>query len=179
MALGHLDNNRLSETAVSANVAFAVVFGTASILSIAMLWNSYVLMQTRVLRQEALSSHLAVITKPAATVFAVNNGFLDYPSTRMPFGVSEVSGMLRLAWGNRPFLGFTLGVERPTFLHEMEFLRSAEGSAFHNIDPSGPQATISFQPGVCEATSIQNSVASCRRSLKDESLRSASSVRLA
>jgi hypothetical protein len=146
LALGLLATKRLAESVVSANVAFAVVFGAASILSIAMLWNGYVFMQARVLRQEALSSHLAVIAKPAATVFAVNNGFLDYPSTRMPFGVSEVSGMLRLAWGNQPFLGFTLGAERPTFLHEMEFLRTAEGSAFHNIDPSGPQATIT---GAC------------------------------
>lgn len=146
-ALGLLAIKRLAETAVSPNVAFAGVFGSASILSIAVLWSNYVLMQTRVLRQEALSSHLAVIAKPAATVFAVNDGFLDHPSTRMPFGLSEVSGMLRLAWGNQPLLGFTLGVERATFLHEMEFLRTAEGSAFHNIDPSGPQATISFQPG--------------------------------
>jgi hypothetical protein len=147
LALGLLAVKRLAETAVGANVAFAVVFGVTSTLSIAMLWNGYVLMQTRVLRQEALIGHLAAIPKPPATVFALNNGFLDYPSTRMPFGVSEVSGMLRLAWGNQPLVGFTLGAERPTILHEMEFLRTAEGSAFHHIDPSGPQATISFQPG--------------------------------
>ena len=85
--------------------------------------------------------------RPDATVFNLKDGFLDYPSPHSPFGVPEVSGMLRLAWGNRPFLGFTARAERPTILQEMEELRTGEGSAYHNIDPSGPQATITFQPG--------------------------------
>jgi hypothetical protein len=59
--------------------------------------------------------------------------------------------MLRLAWGNQPFFGFTLRAERPTILQEMDVLRNAEGSAFHNVDPTGPQATISFQPGPAAA----------------------------
>jgi len=146
-ALGLLAIKRFAETTIGANVAFAVVFGAASTLSIAVLWNGYVLMQTRALRQEALIGHLAAMPKPPAAVFAIDNGFRDYTSRRMPFGLSEVSGMLHLVWGNRSLFGFTLGAERPTILHEMEFLRTAEGSAFHHIDPSGPQATISFQPG--------------------------------
>jgi hypothetical protein len=163
LALGLLAVNRLAETAVGAKGAFAVVFGAASTLSIAMLWNGYVLMQTRVLRQEALIEHLAAMPKPPATVFALYNGFLDYPSTRMPFGLSEVSGMLRLAWGDQPLFGFTMGAERPTILHEMEFLRTAEGSAFHHIDPSGPQATISLLPGSASAdTALVRRYYACR-----------------
>jgi len=147
VALALLGIKRLAEVRVGANIAFAAVFGTAATLSIAMLWNGYVLMQARALRQEALIAHLASMPRPPATVFAVNNAFLDYSSSRMPFGLPEVGGMLRLAWGNHPFLGFTLGAERPTILDEMEVLRTAEGSAWRHTDPSGPQATISFQPG--------------------------------
>lgn len=55
--------------------------------------------------------------------------------------------MLRLAWGNQPFFGFSLIAERPSILQEMEEARTATGSAFHHFDPSGSQATISLQPG--------------------------------
>jgi hypothetical protein len=162
-ALGLLVIKRLVENAVGANIAFAAVFGTASALSIAMLWNGYVLMQARMLTQEALIAHLAAIPKPQATVFAIDNGFRDRTSAPMPFGMTEVSGMLRLAWGNQPFFGFTLGAERPAILHEMEFMRTAEGSAFHHIDPSGPQATISFQPAsAATGTALVQRYYACR-----------------
>ena len=151
LALGLLAAKRLVEVVVGERAAFAGVFGLASILSVAALWNGYVFMQARALKQAALSSHLASMPRPAATVFNLNDGFLDYPSRHVPFGLAEVSGMLRLAWGNQPFLGFTLRAERPTILQEMEFLRTAEGSAFHDIDPSGPQGTISAQPGPAAA----------------------------
>ena len=59
--------------------------------------------------------------------------------------------MLRLAWGNQPFVGFSLRAERPTVLQEIEVARTAPGSAFHHLDPSGPQATISLQPGPAAA----------------------------
>jgi hypothetical protein len=147
LALGLLAIKRIAEIMIGAGAAFAAIFGPASILSIAMLWNGYVFMQARELKQEALSSRFATMARPAATVFAINDGFLDYPSRYAPFGVPEVTGMLRLAWGDQPFLGFTLRTERPTILREMEELRTAEGSAYHHIDPSGPQATITFQPG--------------------------------
>jgi hypothetical protein len=62
--------------------------------------------------------------------------------------------MLRLAWGNRPFLGFTLKAERPTILQEMEVNRTSEGSAYRHIDPSGPQGTISLQPGPAVASNF-------------------------
>jgi hypothetical protein len=146
LAVGLVAVKRMAEVVIGAGAAFAIVFGLASIVSIVMLWNGYIFMQARVLKQQSLLEHLATIPKPAATVFAISDGFMDYPSRYTPLGVSEVSGLLRLAWGNQPFFGFTLRAERPTVLQEMEILRTAEGSAFHHIDPSGPQATLSFQP---------------------------------
>jgi hypothetical protein len=146
-ALGLLAIKRMAEKVIGARAAFFIVFGLASTLSIAILWNGYAFMQARALKQQALSNHLASMPKPGATVFNVDDGFRDYPSQRAPFGIPEVTGMLRLAWGNQPFLGFTSRIERPTVLQEMELHRTSPGSAYHHIDPSGPQATISFQPG--------------------------------
>jgi hypothetical protein len=80
-------------------------------------------------------------------VFALDDGFVDYPSPHVPFGFAEVTGMLRLAWGDQPFLGFALRAERPNVLQELEVARTAPSSAFSHVDPSGPQATISLQPG--------------------------------
>src|SRR5262249_31947150 len=111
----------------------------------------YIFMQARALKQQALLDHLTSTPRPAATVFNIIDGFMDYPSRYSPVNATEASGMLRLAWGNQPFFGFTLAAERPTVLQEMEVLRHAEGSAFHNVDPTGPQATILFQPGPAAA----------------------------
>ncbi|MBR0739054.1 hypothetical protein JQ581_19155 [Bradyrhizobium liaoningense] len=147
LALGLLGLKRLVETRAGARAAFAIVFGSVSVLSIAALWNGYVFQQARSLKQEALSSHLAAMPQPAATVFNLDDGFLDYPSPHTPFGLSEVTGMIRLAWGNQPFFGFTLRTERPTILQEMDAIRHTEGSAFRHFDPSGPQATILLRPG--------------------------------
>lgn len=163
LALGLLAIKRLAEVCAGADVAFALVFGTASTLSIAMLWNGYALMQARALRQQSLIAQLASIPKPPATVFGLKNGFVDYPSTHMPFGISEVGGMLRLAWGNHPFVGFSLGSERSTILDEIEFLRTAEGSAYQRTNPSGPQATIVFQPGSANpGTALVREYYACR-----------------
>jgi hypothetical protein len=147
LALGLLAIKRLAEIIIGGRAAFFIVFGLASTLSIAMLWNGYVFMQARALKQAALSSHLASMPKPGATVFNVDDGFLDHRLQRAPFGIPEVTGMLRLAWGNQPFLGFSTTIERPTILQEMELHRVSAGSAYRHIDPSGPQATISFKPG--------------------------------
>jgi hypothetical protein len=147
LAFGVLAVKRFAEVAIDDRAAFVVVFGLAAVASIAALWNDYFFMQARTLKQHALFSHLAAMPRPDATVFDLNDGFLDWPSPHSPFGVPEVTGMLRLAWGNHPFLGFTARAERPTILQEMEELRTGEGSAYHNIDPSGPQATITFRPG--------------------------------
>jgi hypothetical protein len=147
MALGLVGLKRLVEARAGARAAFAIVFGSASVISVAALWNGYVFQQARALKQEALYGHLAAMPKPAATVFNLEDGFLDYPSPHTPFGLSEVTGMIRLAWGNQPFFGFTLRTERPTILQEMDALRRMEGSAFHHFDPSGPQATILLRPG--------------------------------
>jgi hypothetical protein len=151
LALGLLAIKRLLELALGARVAFAAIFGAASILSIAMLWNDYIFMQARALKLESLFDHLANMPRPPATVFNIIDGWMDYPSQYSPAGSTEFSNMLRLAWGNQPFFGFTLRAERPTVLQEMETLRSEKGSAFANMDPTGPQATILFQPGPAAA----------------------------
>jgi hypothetical protein len=143
---------RFAESLVGRRAAFVGVFGLASIVSVVALWNNYVFMQARALKQEALSSHLAAMPMPAATVFDLNDGFYDHSPQHVPFGIAEVSGMLRLAWGDHPFLGFSQQGERPTVLQEMESARNVEGSAFRNMDPSGPQATILLEPGPAAAS---------------------------
>ncbi len=146
-ALVLLAFKRLAGRWVAPSVAFAILFGSSLILSIDMLWSDYVFMQARTLKQEALTRDLAGRPQPAATVYALDDGFVDYPSRHVPFGLAEVTGMLRLAWGNQPFFGFALRAERPDILRGMNEARTAPGSAFHHFDPRGPQATISFQPG--------------------------------
>ncbi|MFZ5715138.1 MAG: hypothetical protein ACOY3N_20135 [Bradyrhizobium sp.] len=138
---------RLAERWASAGTAYGIVFGAGLIVSIGMLWSDYVFMQARTLKQQALARDLAGRAQPAATVYALDDGFFDYPSRHVPFGLAEVTGMLRLAWGNQPFFGFALRAERPDILRGMDEARKAPGSAFHHFDPSGPQATISLQPG--------------------------------
>jgi len=150
-ALFVLSVKRLLEALIGDRAAVALTFGPALIVSVAALWSSYVFVQARVLKQEALSSHLAAIPMPDAIVFNLDDGFYDHSPQHVPFGIAEVTGMLRLAWGDHPFFGFSLQGERPTILQEMEASRTAEGSAFHNIDPSGPQATISLRPGPAAA----------------------------
>ena len=59
--------------------------------------------------------------------------------------------MLRLVWGDHPFFGFSLPGERPTILREMAAAWTTEGNAFRSMDPSGPQATISLEPGPAAA----------------------------
>ena len=142
---------RLAQGAIGDRAALLGVFGLASVVSIAALWNSYVLLQARVLKQEALSSHLAEMPMPAATVFGVVDGFESLSRRSAPFGLAEVSGMLHLAWGDHPFFGFSFPGERPTILREMQSGRNNEGSPFRNMDPSGPQATILLKPGPAAA----------------------------
>ncbi|QOZ77870.1 hypothetical protein XH83_21975 [Bradyrhizobium sp. CCBAU 53351] len=146
-ALTLLALKRLLERLTGPTAAFALLFGLGLITSISMLWSGYLFMQARALKQEALARDLAARVQPAATVYALDDGFFDSKSRHMLFGLAEVTGMLRLAWGNQPFFGFALRAERPDILRKMEEARTAPGSAFHHFDPSGPQATISFQPG--------------------------------
>jgi hypothetical protein len=150
-ALLVLAAKRLVQGAIGDRAALVGVFGLAFIMSTAALWNSYVIVQARVLKQEALSSHLAAMPMPAATVFDLVDGFEKVSPRFAPFGVAEVSGMLRLAWGDHPFFGFSLPGERPTILREMESAWTTEGSAFRNMDPFGPQATILLEPGPAAA----------------------------
>jgi hypothetical protein len=146
-----LSAKRLLESIIGNRAAVALAFGLALIVSVAALWGSYIFLQARVLKQEALSSHLAAIPMPAALVFDLDDGFYDHSSRHVPFGIAEVTGMLRLAWGDHPFFGFSQQGERPTVLQEMELSRVTEGSAYRHIDLSGPQATISLQPGPAAA----------------------------
>jgi hypothetical protein len=141
----------LVQSAIGDRAALVGVFGLAAIVSISALWNSYMFMQARALREEALSSHLGAIPMPAATVFDLADGFENYSPRFTPFGIAEVTGMLLLAWGAHPFFGFSLQGERPTILQEMESAWNVEGSAFSNMDPSGPQATIMLEPGPAAA----------------------------
>ena len=146
-ALALLAFKRLAERGIGRRAAFALLFGLGLITSISMLWSGYLFMQARALKQEALARDLAGRVQPAATVYALDDGFFDSQSRHMLFGLAEVTGMLRLAWGNQPFFGFALRAERPDILRQMEKARTAPGSAFRHVDPSGPQATISFRPG--------------------------------
>lgn len=147
LALTLLAFKRQAERWTGPGAALAAIFGASLIVSIGMLWNDYVFMQARTLKQQALARDLASRVQPAATVYALDDGFFDYPSRHVPFGVAEVTGMLRLAWGNQPVFGFALRAERPDILREMDEARKAPGSAFRHFDPTGPQATISLQPG--------------------------------
>lgn len=147
LALTLLAFKRQAERWTGPSAAFAIMFGLGLTVSIGMLWSDYIFMQARTLKQEALARDLAGRVQPAATVYALDDGFFDYPSRHVPFGLAEVTGMLRLAWGNQPFFGFALRAERPDILRGMDEARKAPGSAFHHFDPSGPQATILLQPG--------------------------------
>lgn len=141
-ALTLLALKRLADHRIGSGVAFAFLFGSGAMLWIGMLWNDYAFMQARTLKQEALTSSLANRVQPAATVYALDDHFFGHPSRDVPFGLAEVTGMLRLAWGNQPFFGFALRAERPDILYEMAEKRVAPGTAFRHFDPSGPQATI-------------------------------------
>jgi hypothetical protein len=150
-ALFVLAVKRFAESIVGRRAAFIGVFGLAALISVAALWNSYFFLQARALKQEALFGHLAAMPAPPAVVFDVNDRF-DNQSSNVPFGIAEVTGMLRLAWGNHPFVGYSQQAERPTVLQELEGARNVEGSAFRNMDPSGPQAIILLEPGPEVAT---------------------------
>jgi len=147
LALGLLGFKRLLEALAGTRKAFAIVFGLATVLSVAALWNGYVFQQARALKQEALYSHLAAMPQPAASVFDLEDGFLDYPSPHTAFGLTEVTGTIRLAWGSKPFFGFTGRAEQPTILQDLAAHRRMEGSAYRHFDPTGPQATILLRPG--------------------------------
>ncbi|MDF0517777.1 hypothetical protein P0R31_11105 [Bradyrhizobium yuanmingense] len=147
LALTLLAFKRQAERWSGPGPAFAAIFGVGLIVSIGMLWSDYLFMQARTLKQQALARDLASRIQPAATVYALDDGFADFPSRHVPFGLAEVTGMLRLAWGNQPVFGFALRAERPAVLREMDEARKAPGSAFRHFDPTGPQATITLQPG--------------------------------
>jgi hypothetical protein len=88
---------RLVQGVIRDRAASAAVFGLSFIVSTAALRNSYVFAQARVLKQEALSSHLAAMPMPAATVFDLVDGFEKVSPRFAPFGLAEISGMMRLA----------------------------------------------------------------------------------
>ena len=61
-----LSGKRLLESFIGERAAFVGTFGLALMVSVAALWSSYIFLQARVLKQEALSSHLAAMPMLAA-----------------------------------------------------------------------------------------------------------------
>ena len=88
-ALVFLGLKRWGQRLIGPKAALAVVLGLGSALSIGLLWNTYIFMQARTLKLEALASNLAARAQPAATVFALDDGFVDYPSRHVPFGLAK------------------------------------------------------------------------------------------
>jgi hypothetical protein len=123
----------------------------ACAIVLAVLWaalvRDYSALQARWLKLESIMANLRDTPPIPALVFNLADGFLDYPSPHTYFGITEVTGALRLAWGPRPFVGFTRRGERSTVLSEIAVLLASEGSAFRDMNPGGPQATIKVEAG--------------------------------
>lgn len=120
----------------------------AIVLSVSMsaLWGGYINQQARWLRLEALMYNLrSAYREPPAAVFDLSDGFLDN-LWHTYYGIPELTGALHLIWGPRPQLAFTGSHERPSVLQEIDDASRTAGSSFRNIDPWGPQATITFVP---------------------------------
>lgn len=126
------------------------------VIAVAVLWGTlvrdYCALQARWLKLESIIVNLRSIPQAPALVFDLADGFLDYPSPHTYFGMTEVTGALRLAWGPQPFVGFTRRNERATVLNEIAFLLASEGSAFRDMKPDGPQATIKVEAGSSAAS---------------------------
>lgn len=115
-------------------------------VSISALWSGYINQQARWLRLEALMQNLRKTDREApATVFDLSDGFLGN-SWHTYYGFPELTGALHLVWGSRPQLAFTGARERPSILQDIVDASRTDGSTFRGIDPSGPQATITFEP---------------------------------
>lgn len=117
-------------------------------VSISALWSGYINQQARWLRLEALMDNLrSAYREPPAAVFDLSDGFLDN-LWHTYYGIPELTGALHLVWGPHPQLAFTGSHERPSVLQEIDDASRTDGSSFRNIDPWGPQATITFVPTV-------------------------------
>lgn len=115
-------------------------------LNVSALWSGYFLQQARWLRQQALIDGLqTAYAEPPAAVFNLEDGFLDATDHTF-YGITELTGALHAAWDARPLFGFTGRHESPDLLQEIETALRTEGSAFRNISPRGPQATITLVP---------------------------------
>jgi hypothetical protein len=109
------------------------------------LWGGYFHQQARWLRQDALRRGLQrAYQEPPAAVFSLTDYFLKY-SIHTAFGASEVTGLLHMAWDDRPLLGFHRH-ESVTVLQDVDRMRKLPGSVLRNTDPWGPQATIELIP---------------------------------
>lgn len=115
-------------------------------VSISALWSGYINQQARWLRLEALMQNLRKADREApATVFDLSDGFLE-KDWHTYYGFPELTGALHLIWGARPQLAFTGSRERSSILQDIVDASRTDGSTFRGIDPSGPQATIIFEP---------------------------------
>ena len=130
----------------SRHLQFAFL-GVAVAVSVALLVRHYADLETRAMRQASIAEHLKRDwPEPPARVFNLHDGFLNSPAPHAFFGISEVTGMLRTAWGFRQLAGFTLQAERPTVLDEIKGQLDREYPAHHTMDLHGPQATIIVEP---------------------------------
>jgi hypothetical protein len=137
---------RIADLIVTDRMVAYSVIAVALSVNLCALWSGYFLQQAHWLRQEAMIDDLRrAYPEPPAEVFKVSDGFLDDPG-HTPFGISELTGGLHLAWDQRRLFGFSGRSERPTVLQEIDVLTHMDGSAFRNMDLLGPQATIEFVP---------------------------------
>ena len=143
---------------VSGRLATTLVCVLALSVNLCALWSSNFLQQARWLRQEALISSLKrEYRAPPAAVFNLVDGFMDYAGYTQ-FGLTEITGGLHAAWDDRPLFGFAGRGERPTILLEMQADMQRDGTAFHNMDLRGPQATIEFEPKAPVMTNYRSAV---------------------
>lgn len=132
-------------------------------LNLCALWSGYFLQQARWLRQEAMIDELqAAYREPPAAVFDLADGFFG-ATDHTYYGMTELTGGLHAAWDARPLFGFTGQREGPTILQEIDAALKTEGSAFRNMDPRGPQATIALipKPPVLSSTRLAMSYYRC------------------
>ena len=123
------------------------VLAVAVGVTIAATWNAHFFLQARWLEMEAMIDHLRTgWPQPPALVFNLENGFENAGDRYVYYGFFEVSGALHVAWGNRPFVGFTLAHERPQILAEIGRAAGQPFGAVHNMDVNGPQGTIVLTP---------------------------------
>jgi hypothetical protein len=126
----------------------AVVLSLSIGLALTSLWNAHAFLQARWIKQLAIIHDLKKDWPvPPALVFNLTDEFEDAGQRYIYFGMFEITGMLHLAWDDRPFVGFSRRHESPLFLNLIQRTLANPGNAVRNMRPDGAQATIFVQPG--------------------------------